>query len=110
MSVNGATLSMPEGKRAERVILISLMKSGTHLMKELMVALGYGMYGHVRVTPEIRPALDRDARRRLASTVYGEEEAARLKSLPEQLFNESTDRAWEALAWSWQMRFGIPVS
>jgi hypothetical protein len=55
-------------------------------MKELMVSLGYSMYGHVRVTPEIRPAPDLDARLRLASMVYGEEEAARLKSLPEPLF------------------------
>lgn len=92
------------------MILVSLMKSGTHLVKELMVALGYGMYGHVRVTPEIEPSLDHDTRWRLATIVHGEDEAARLKSLPEPLYNDATDRAWEALAWSWQMRFGIPVS
>ncbi|MGH3404419.1 MAG: hypothetical protein ACRDRJ_18235 [Streptosporangiaceae bacterium] len=40
-------------------------------MKELMVSLGYNMYGHVKVTLEIRPAPDLDARLRLASMVFG---------------------------------------
>ena len=85
------------------VILISMMKSGTcrNLAKELMVALGYGMYGHVRVTPEIRPVLDGDALWRAAATmVYGDENAARLKARPEPEFSAMAERAWEALAWS----------
>jgi hypothetical protein len=42
--------------------------------------------------------------------VYGDQEAARLKSQSEPVFNSATDRAWEALAWSWQARFGIPLA
>jgi hypothetical protein len=42
--------------------------------------------------------------------VYGDHEATRLKSQPDHHFDEATDRAWEALAWSWQARFGIPLA
>jgi hypothetical protein len=98
-----------DNSRAKRVIVISMMKSGTHVINELMVALGYQMYGTVRVGQDNRPALDRSARWRIATMVYGEEEAAYLKSQPEEAFNDLTDQAWEALAWAWQLRFGMPL-
>lgn len=101
---------MTSTSRAERVILVSMMKSGTHLANELLTSLGYSMYGHVRVSPERRPVLDKSTRHRLAAMVYDEQRAADLKSQPEPVFNDATDRAWEALAWSWQARFGIPVA
>jgi hypothetical protein len=101
---------MAESSRASRVILISMMKSGTHLVNELMVALGYSMYGHVRVSPEIRPVLDKPTRWRIANMIYNNDEIARLKSEPEFAFNDATDRAWEALAWSWQARLGMPLT
>jgi len=87
-----------------------MMKSGTHLVNELLVALGYGMYGHVRVSEQTRPALDPDTRWRLAVMVYGPESAASLKEQPEPAFNDATDRAWEALGWAWQARLGIPLA
>jgi len=100
---------MPTSGRASRVIVISLMKSGTHLVKELMLALGYDMYGHVRVTPDCRPVLDTATRRRVAGLVYAPERLAELQDGPEAEFIAETDRAWEALAWSWQQRLGIPL-
>jgi hypothetical protein len=101
---------LPNENPADRVILISLMKSGTHLITRLMTALGYRLYGHVRVTPDTRPALDVQTRWRLASMIYDHEFIANLKSQPESAFNDATDHAWEALAWSWQLRFGMPLS
>ena len=95
--------------QAERVIVISIMKSGTHLIKELMTALGYGVYGNVRATPESKPVLDTDTRWRIAAMVYDGDQLASLKSQPESVFLDATDRAWEALAWSWQLRFGMPL-
>jgi hypothetical protein len=86
------------------------MKSGTHLIKELMVALGYRLYGHVRVSPELRPALDKATRWRMANMVYDDETLDSLKSRPESAFNDATDRAWEALAWAWQLRLGMPLT
>ena len=96
-------------QRAERVILISLMKSGTHLLQELMVALGYGMYGQARIPAEMKPVFGAEERRRIASMVYGQETLASLGSATEAEFTEATDQAWEALAWSWQIRFGMPL-
>jgi hypothetical protein len=101
---------MSADNHAKRVILISMMKSGTHLINELMLALGYRMYGHVRITDENRPVLDWDARWRMARLVYDEETVTSLKAQPEQAFNYATDQAWSALAWSWQARFGIPLT
>jgi hypothetical protein len=101
---------MNENNRADRVILISMMKSGTHLIKELMVSLGYSLYGHVRVDQELKPILEQNARLRVADMVYGSERLANLKSQPESIFNDVTDRAWEALAWAWQLRFGMPLT
>jgi hypothetical protein len=98
-----------ENGYAERVILVSMMKSGTHLVQGLMASLGYGMHGHVRVTAQTRPLLDTDTRTRIAGMVYGTEAAAELESKSEEEFNEITSQAWQALAWSWQMRFGIPL-
>jgi len=103
--VNGS-----QNGRAERVIVISIMKSGTHLIKELMTALGYGVYGNVRATPKSKPVLDSDTRWRLAAMVYDDDQLASIKSQPESVFIDATDRAWEALAWSWQARLGMPLT
>lgn len=85
------------------------MKSGTHLLQELMVALGYGMYGHVRTSPEIRPVLDEEARWQVARIAYDQDILASLEVAGKERFTEMTDKAWEALAWSWQVRFGQPL-
>jgi hypothetical protein len=97
--------------RAPRVVIISLMKSGTHLLQELMVALGYGMYGAgVRLRPEILPVLDLETRWRIARIAYGKDAVAALESADEAHFVEATDRAWEALSWSWHIRFDQPLT
>jgi Sulfotransferase domain len=97
--------------RAPRVIIVSLMKSGTHLLQELMVALGYGMYGAgVRLRPEILPVLDRETRWRIARIAYDEPTADALKGASEAEFTEATDKAWDALSWSWHIRLEQPLS
>lgn len=102
--------AQPTGKgRARRVIIVSLMKSGTHLLQELMVALGYGMYGHVRTSPEIRPVLGEEARRNVARMAYDADVLADLEAAGKERFADLADQAWEALAWSWQIRFGQPL-
>ncbi|HXS64072.1 MAG TPA: hypothetical protein VN767_14555 [Streptosporangiaceae bacterium] len=95
--------------RAERVIVISLVKSGTHLIQELMVALGYGMYGHSRITDEIKPRLDQDTRWRIARMIYDEPMLKLLGETSDESFRKTTDEAWEAYAMAWQMKFGMPL-
>jgi hypothetical protein len=85
------------------------MKSGTHLLQELMVALGYGMYGQARIAPEIKPVLDTGDRWRIARMVCDGAALAGLEAASEEDFIAATDQAWEALAWAWQIRFGMPL-
>lgn len=94
---------------SDRVIVVSVMKAGTHLIQELMVALGYGIYGQSRVTPEIRPKFDERTRWRVAEQVYPPDELANLRGLGPDAFAKATDEAWDALAWSWQIKFGMPL-
>lgn len=99
----------PARTHADRIILVSMMKSGTHLITELLVALGYRLHGHVRVRPETGPVLDRQTRWQVAGMVYGDERLTDLKSRDEDTFIAATDQAWEALAWSWRLRWGMPL-
>ena len=47
------------------------MKSGTHILQELMVALGYGMTGSgVKLSPEILPVFSKEDRWDIARLVY----------------------------------------
>lgn len=96
--------------QAPRVIVISLMKSGTHLLQELMVALGYKMYGAgVRLRPEITPVLDDETRWRIARMAYDKETLAGLPPAGTEEFIQATDRAWDALGWSWHIRLAQPL-
>ncbi|UJW29917.1 sulfotransferase domain-containing protein [Saccharothrix sp. AJ9571] len=83
---------------ASRVIVVALMKSGTHLIQELMIALGYQLYGQSRIPDEFRPALSAGERRRIARLVYGDDR-----------HDNAADDAWEALGWAWQSRLGMPL-
>jgi hypothetical protein len=87
------------------------MKSGTHLLQELMVALGYGMSGSgVRLRPEILPVLSKETRWQIARLVYDEETIASLETSDEEHFTKVTDRGWEALVLSWERRLAQPLT
>jgi hypothetical protein len=97
--------------RAARVIMVSLAKSGTHLLQELMLALGYKMFGSgVRLTPQTVPVLDLQTRWRIARMVYDKETVSDLEDLDTERFTAATDRAWEALGWSWHIRLAQPLA
>ena len=96
--------------QAQRVVIVSLMKSGTHLLQELMVALGYKMYGAgVRLRPEILPVLDDETRWRIARLAYDKQALSELETADPEEFTEATDRAWDALGWSWHIRLAQPL-
>jgi hypothetical protein len=97
--------------QAQRVIMVSLAKSGTHLLQELMLALGYKMFGSgVRLTPETVPVLDRETRWRIARMVYDKDTISELEGVDEARFILATDRAWDALGWSWHIRLAQPLA
>jgi hypothetical protein len=96
--------------QAERVVVVSLLKSGAHLLQELMVALDYKMCGTgLRVRPDVVPILDDDTRWRIARLAYDKQTVATLEVASREEFVEATDRAWDALGWSWAIRLAQPV-
>jgi hypothetical protein len=97
----------PTHAQAERAFVVVPMKSGTHLIQELMVALGYEIYGQSRIPPEIRPVLDDEARRRVTRMVFGDDA---LEGLDDAALAETAERAWDALGWAWQLRLGLPLA
>ena len=97
------------GVPADRAMLVSLMKSGTHLIQELMVALGYGMYGSSRIEDEIRPKFDRDTKLRTARLVLGDEEFMKMRESTGEEFERAAEDAWGAYGWAWQLRLGLPL-
>ena len=97
--------------RAERVLIVSLMKSGTHILQELMTALGYGMTGSgVRLRPEIQPDFSKETRWQIARLGYDDEALARLRVNDGEYFTDATDRVWEALVTSWERRLAQPLA
>lgn len=77
------------------------MKSGTHLIQELMVELGYAIYGQSRIPQEIRPVLDAPTRERIVRMVFGDAGSPSAQELAEE--------AWAALGWAWQARLRLPL-
>jgi len=75
-----------------------------------MVALGYKMYGAgVRLRPEILPVLDDETRWRIARLAYDKQTISELETAGPEEFAEATDRAWDALGWSWHIRLAQPL-
>jgi hypothetical protein len=96
---------------APRVLVVLPQKTGTHLVLELMVALGYKAFGAIRPSPANLPRFDAAQRREIAALVFSAEEYQQLlREEGTEEFIRRTDEAWSALAWSWQRRLGQPVA
>ena len=98
-----------DSTKEERVIVISPQKSGTHLIQELMVHLGYGMSGDSRIPPEIQPKLMAEDRAVLRRFALSEEEQAYRERSSAHMREALDWEAWLRVARSWQMRLGAPV-
>lgn len=95
--------------KEERVVVISPQKSGTHLIQELMVHLGYGMCGDSRVTPDIEPQLSLDDKLKLRRFALSEEEQKYYERSSTHMRDSLDREAWLRVARSWQMRLSAPV-
>lgn len=96
---------------APRAIVVSLRKSGTHLVKEVITALGYSVTGQIARTAGGSPEthyLGKDAVRRVLDMVYLEDELAELfKATDRSAVEAAVRRAQEALMNSWRIRLGL---
>lgn len=99
-------------KAAQRVIVVSMQKAGTHLIQRVMHAMGYMIYGSaVRVEPGMEPQFGTRERLRIAKQVLDPDQYEALKRHGNDgAFKRETDGAWEKLGWCWQKRLGAPIS
>lgn len=58
--VSGPPTSVDAPTRADRVLAVALMKSGTHLIQELLIAMGYRIAGVPRIPQHAKVALTAD--------------------------------------------------
>lgn len=90
----------------DRVIVVCVKKAGTHLIQELMLALGYRVYGQSRIPEEARPVLSEAEQRRYVELIHGR---SVWQATPEGDRPELARQAWDSIGWAWQMRFGLPL-
>ncbi|MFD4921368.1 sulfotransferase domain-containing protein [Streptomyces goshikiensis] len=93
---------------AERVLVISPRKSGTHLVQELLVHLGYRIYGEPVPPPEGRPDFSIRERLAMAERYLDPGEFGALDPRRDrEAFLRTTDQVWLQLAWAWQTRMAV---
>ena len=91
--------------RAERVIVVSPRKSGTHLIQRLMALLDYGIYGEPVPSAEGRAAFSLRERLELAERFLEPEELADIDIRRDtKEFVRRTDLLLIQLGWIWQVR------
>jgi hypothetical protein len=90
----------------ERVIVVCVKKAGTHLIQELMIALGYRIYGQSRIPQSAGTVLSAEEQRRYIELIDGPEEYQRLSG--SAAATRAKD-AWDSIGWAWQLRLGLPL-
>lgn len=100
--------------KAPRVIVVSLRKAGTHLIREAIAAFGYSITGQVAEAPGGRRSdghLDQDVVHRVLRMVYLDEELAAITTETDRgAIDQAIRRAQDALTDSWRIRLGLPES
>ncbi|MDX3638574.1 hypothetical protein [Streptomyces sp. MB09-02B] len=94
---------------ASHALVVSLRKSGTHLLKEVMTRLGYALHGEVSATADSQPRLKGEALWGVLTTVLDEEELRRLTTSEDRAaIDAAIAEAVTAFYGAWRMRLGIP--
>jgi hypothetical protein len=94
---------------ASHALVVSLRKSGTHLLKEVMTRLGYALHGEVYAPDDALPTLAGDTLWGVLTAVYGEEELRRLTEIEDRSeVDTAIAEAVTAFYTSWRLRLGVP--
>jgi hypothetical protein len=92
-----------------RPLIVSLRKSGTHLVREFVRALGYSPFGEVFVDSGDLRVLSRESVWRVARIVYPLDELAELtRSTDAEQVSAALRRALAAMNEIWRDRLGVP--
>lgn len=99
----------PSALRAPRVLVVSLRKSGTHLIREVALNLGYSLYGEVFAAPEDQPLLRREQVWRILQSVYPPHELEDLtRSDDKPAIAEAIRTGLAAMNEVWRERLAVP--
>ena len=96
--------------KASHVVVVSLRKSGTHLVREVISALGYAPHGQVFSAPEDQPLLPAQQMWQVLQMVYSAAELDELTGCDDPvLVDQRMKQATAALDESWRIRLAIPL-
>lgn len=96
------------GTRAAQAVVVSVRKSGTHLIREVVAGLGYTPYGAVAGTARGHPPLGRATTWRILQVVYTPAELEALAACDQQEVAERAVReAVAAYLQAWWIRLGV---
>jgi hypothetical protein len=99
----------PSAPRAPRVLVVSLRKSGTHLIREVALNLGYALYGEVFAVSEDQPLLRREEVWRALRLVYTPQELEVLTNSDDKsAVAEAMRTALAAVNELWRERLAVP--
>ncbi|MGW0709870.1 hypothetical protein ACWD4G_28600 [Streptomyces sp. NPDC002643] len=94
---------------APHCLVVSLRKSGTHLVSEVMSRFGYSLYGEVSTTADTLATLKGDELWRVLTSVYDEDELSRITTSDDRAaIDAAIGDAVAALHGAWRVRLGIP--
>ena len=96
--------------KADRVVVVSPQKAGTHLIQELFITLGYASVGAIKQNDRNTPEFTHRQRLDIARVVFGAEDFEACAALPPEEFRARTDLAWKGMLYAWYRRFGQPVT
>lgn len=95
--------------RSKHVLVVSLQKSGTHLIAELMRKLGYTVFGWVVRDRDVPLSFDREARDIATAQVLSPIQRGLLRLMSRtKRYEQMTHQALYALMVSWGERLGVP--
>lgn len=93
---------------APHVLVVSLRKSGTHLIREVVKRLGYAVQGQVFLQDIEQPVLGPDAVWRVLNAVYPPEEVERLQASEDRAeIDAAIAQALAAVMRAWRCRLGL---
>jgi hypothetical protein len=95
---------------ARRPVAVCIPKAGTHLLREVVSALGFVPHGQLARSAEATVPLDPNTAWRIVRSVYTPAEIESLDAGDPETAHTAVDRAVAAFVDAWWIRLGVPSS
>lgn len=105
---------MTNAEKAPRLLVVALMKSGTHLIQELLLAMGYRIAGVPRIPPASRAQPTRDESYQMlqwTGDLAPDDGGVRIKPShwSDEQFLQASESSWQRLQTQLQIQLGTPL-